>query len=629
MTGPVISTPGVLPSTLTGPSSTGPIGGAAVAPAVLGAHHITVGGAGPSEALHAQAKAPPGTVSGKVSRSVHVVNSAISRQALLERIGSGPKDNIKLGPFTYRRSTGYRDIQEKLDTYQSTFTKSTAASGSIASVLQARDALKALEGALQRYERSSSHTHKAEMRGLLKEVQGELAVVQDGLVGLGPEDVEYAKSHAYPHELVKAYSAARMPINDATRLTFTQLVPGVADTLGHGNVNEVFRVDVRGSDGHPMAAVFKPEIPGTGVGAKACGIDGTQARWACRNVATYLLDQQLGFGLVPKTGLALINENIGTVMALVGGHAPQAKGEARIKLSPDQLASMPADPKTLADRLKDQGFRHGGKIVGTELVIELGRNGNFPDEEWETMPRHDRSQLERTARVALDFENPELRAGLNRLQWLDILTGQIDRHAGNYFVSHDSDGAPHVHAIDNDLAFGAKFHTVEELTSSQHVCKLPELVDLATCEALERLRPEQLPALLGGLLSEAEIQATAERLGDIHVQLAKLRSEQAVIGAERSAPGGPLGWRGPEANRRLGIIDPPVSFQLSAKIAELERAEPPKGKAAAITKMTDGFNAATKKASYLARDQTEQEVARMTPELVPLLEIAKLARAGA
>ena len=42
----------------------------------------------------------------------------------------------------------------------------------------------------------------------------------------------------------------------------------------------------------------------------------------------------------------------------------------------------------------------------------------------------------------------------NRLEWLDLITGQVDRHGGNYFVHVDSQtGAVELKAIDNDLSF--------------------------------------------------------------------------------------------------------------------------------------------------------------------------------
>ena len=45
---------------------------------------------------------------------------------------------------------------------------------------------------------------------------------------------------------------------------------------------------------------------------------------------------------------------------------------------------------------------------------------------------------------------------LNRLMWLDLITGQGDRHSSNYFVHVDTDShEPTVNAIDNDASFSA------------------------------------------------------------------------------------------------------------------------------------------------------------------------------
>ena len=50
-----------------------------------------------------------------------------------------------------------------------------------------------------------------------------------------------------------------------------------------------------------------------------------------------------------------------------------------------------------------------------------------------------------------------LMRGLNRLEWADILSGQADRHRGNYLVSVNADnGEVKVTGIDNDGSFGSR-----------------------------------------------------------------------------------------------------------------------------------------------------------------------------
>ena len=45
--------------------------------------------------------------------------------------------------------------------------------------------------------------------------------------------------------------------------------------------------------------------------------------------------------------------------------------------------------------------------------------------------------------------------GLNRLAWLDIITGQGDRHGRNYMIDVRSDLTVSVKGIDNDMCFAA------------------------------------------------------------------------------------------------------------------------------------------------------------------------------
>ena len=51
---------------------------------------------------------------------------------------------------------------------------------------------------------------------------------------------------------------------------------------------------------------------------------------------------------------------------------------------------------------------------------------------------------------------PVLTRCLARLQLLDAIAGQLDRHLGNYYVASDASGPVLVIGIDNDLAFGRK-----------------------------------------------------------------------------------------------------------------------------------------------------------------------------
>ena len=64
------------------------------------------------------------------------------------------------------------------------------------------------------------------------------------------------------------------------------------------------------------------------------------------------------------------------------------------------------------------------------------------DEEFKSMTEEQRMQV-----------SAEVSRKLNRLQWLDILSGQIDRHVNNLMIGRGTDGEVSVKGIDNDECF--------------------------------------------------------------------------------------------------------------------------------------------------------------------------------
>lgn len=78
----------------------------------------------------------------------------------------------------------------------------------------------------------------------------------------------------------------------------------------------------------------------------------------------------------------------------------------------------------------------------------------------------------------------ELAKKLNRLMWLDLITGQGDRHWENYFVHIDKD--THnvtVNAIDNDASFtvrqiGIQKHALDKDTAAKFLAELKKECDV-------------------------------------------------------------------------------------------------------------------------------------------------------
>jgi len=102
------------------------------------------------------------------------------------------------------------------------------------------------------------------------------------------------------------------------------------------------------------------------------------------------------------------------------------------------------------------------------------------------------------------FQHPESRREITKLQLLDHLVGQADRHSSNYFihVHQDENGQTRakVSGIDNDLCFGLTTEDGNQIAYDKHHdvgyrgTKMPELIDTNMADAIRRITPERLSA---------------------------------------------------------------------------------------------------------------------------------------
>ena len=172
-------------------------------------------------------------------------------------------------------------------------------------------------------------------------------------------------------------------------------------TLGSGHANTVFLVSY--TDGSEY--VFKPEAPGRqGMESLTLSQDyRLEQQVAHLNLATQDVARVLGLtDIVPKCSVGVHNGQYGLFM----GKAPGVEGIDFVKgeaasgsLSMSEISKLPPDQQA--------------KVMG------------------------------------------EIIRGLNRLEWLDLITGQGDRHAHNYLINISPDLTVTVTGIDNDQCFTA------------------------------------------------------------------------------------------------------------------------------------------------------------------------------
>lgn len=132
-------------------------------------------------------------------------------------------------------------------------------------------------------------------------------------------------------------------------------------------------------------------------------------------------------------------------------------------------------------------------------------------------------------------------AEITKLQLLDHITGQGDRHANNYFIDFKPEPHPHgtakVMGIDNDQCFGKNLTDpagIQQMPDDRmrHGFRgtgLPPVVDTEMARAINSLTSRDIRAMLGNKLSEPEIQAAIARHEGVKDHIAKLRTEGNII----------------------------------------------------------------------------------------------------
>jgi hypothetical protein len=201
------------------------------------------------------------------------------------------------------------------------------------------------------------------------------------------------------------------------------------------------------------------------------GIDYRDPRLAERNLAMYRLDQLLQAGVIAKAELAVKEGQFGSLMKKAEGKDIYKWGDK-------------------------------GKVVATEADKKPGED-------------------------KMSLEDPALLRMLSRLQLIDAIAGQTDRHLGNYFIEKDPNGKViAVTGIDNDNAFG------KNLTNLNRYDKFPGLskyVDERLAATIIALDPADLRHALFGLLLPDEIDQTVRRFNALKVYLTDLRDRGKLL----------------------------------------------------------------------------------------------------
>jgi len=342
--------------------------------------------------------------------------------------------------------------------------------------------------------------HEPSMRGLVEGLRAETKAAIDALV---PGGVQLTPG------LVKRYHDGGVPLCLKTLVPAGEKLVGSPIPLSGGKLStpkDVKIIDQREKITH---GVFKSSVkPNEGLGPAGLGlgISMDDAHMSVRNLATKKMDKLCEFSLVPETRYAVVEGELGIVMDFVHGAAPQ------------MTVDIPAsdEQKSVYDEIMRNGDEEEKEIYGKQYAHKDGV----------LMYKLDAS-------VDIDFNDKDLRRDLVKLQLLDALCGQGDRHGGNYIVQLDANGKySSLKAIDNDQAFGPNFNDPNLLAKGRTAgvlgVGLPQVIDKEMATTFLEMSPESVRRDLAGLLPHDEIEATVQRLRAIQEHIESLPPENII-----------------------------------------------------------------------------------------------------
>jgi hypothetical protein len=141
----------------------------------------------------------------------------------------------------------------------------------------------------------------------------------------------------------------------------------------------------------------------------------------------------------------------------------------------------------------------------------------------------------------VSVKSGDLRQQFAQLQIMDLISGQNDRHANNYFIAIVN-GKPVLTAIDNDMAWGVDIKDGKGIKTNAGVGKslgFPPAATQADINAVNGLTNADLRAMLKGF-SEPEIKAAEGRLQGLKDHFNSLQPDQILTD-----------WGSPKADQAL------------------------------------------------------------------------------
>lgn len=270
----------------------------------------------------------------------------------------------------------------------------------------------------------------------------------------------------------------------------TMTAPAVDNAVG-GQASRLDEIHY-GGKGYYQPDALTADV--TSNASAAIGIPGFDPNWAGRSMAAARIDKLLTARFEAVSGQI---ENTSLVKMNFATHTRTPQGQ------PNAVA-------TTGVYLEE--------AVGSEM------RGGVLDQNHAIRQEADRNPGN-TNQIAMD--DPVLQRSLNRLQLLDAICGQVDRHMGNLFIDKDPTGkVTGVQGIDNDMAFGSKMEgdilgmrapmdkgvSADLIGGGRAWRGTPPIADAQIAQAIMNIQPIDIETAISGLLTPAEVAATVLRL---------------------------------------------------------------------------------------------------------------------
>ena len=293
--------------------------------------------------------------------------------------------------------------------------------------------------------------------------------------------------------------------------------------LGEGLDNIVYK-GVYSTPHGDVPMVYKKENTDGSIGtAEELGINEDNPQFGCRNIASYKTAQMLKFDVIPRTEFTIHDNELGIVMELAPGTS--ILKDERIDLTHEKLGEQfsQADAKQIKALKKQHEFKEVEVDRSTNPITVTGI---------------------KVKETKFDISEPTLLREMTKLQLLDGLCAQGDRHARNYFINKNDNGTYSVKGIDNDESFGKNIMKPNGIAyssnekSSRHGfrgVRLPPYIDSEMKDSILALKPEDLEREVGELLTPSELDAMKSRLQVMQDAVKKKEQRGRVISPDQWA----------------------------------------------------------------------------------------------